>query len=147
MGGPTRGHVTPNRGHVTPNGVDTKGEISYNGIMLELILGSRTAFKIFLHLHHHGETYARGAANDMGMTVGQVQRQLDRFENAGLLVSRTMGRTRIYQFNGKSPMATPFKELVRLEYGSLPLEERERLFQTRRRPRRKGKPVIGRSGK
>lgn len=110
--------------------------------MLDVILGSKTAELVFLHLYHYSESYPTAVAKDMKLSLGQVQRQFERFENAGLLISKLMGRTRVYMFNGKSPWANKIKELVAILYDSIPLEEKEKLFHERRRPRRKGKPVI-----
>ncbi len=111
--------------------------------MLDKILGSKTAQKIFLHLYHYGETYPSGVARDFGISLGQVQRQFDRFEEAGVLVSRLSGKTRIYIFNKKQgAVVKPFIELIRVYYDSIPLKEKEEIFSTRRRPRRRGKPVI-----
>ncbi len=112
--------------------------------MLDALLGSRTAQKIFLYIFHYGEAYATAIASDFKMSVGQVQRQLDRFENAGFLISKQLGRTRVYQFNEKSPLVRPFKEMIQIVYSNIPLAEREEIFHARRRPRRRGKPVIGR---
>ena len=113
--------------------------------MLDKILGSKTAQKIFLHLYHYSESYPSAVAKDFKISLGQVQRQFDRFEEAGIIISKLSGRTRIYQFNKKQGAAVrPFIELVKVFYDSIPLKEKEEIFQTRRRPRRKGKPVIGR---
>ena len=100
--------------------------------MLDKILGSETAQKIFLHLYHHGETYPTAVAKDFKITLGQVQRQFDRFEEAGLIISKLSGKTRIYQFNKKNPMTSPFMELVKRVYESIPLAEKEEIFNTRR---------------
>ena len=108
--------------------------------MLEALLG-KTAQKILLHLFHYGETYASAISKDFATTLGQVQRQLDHLEGAGLLLSKSSGRTRVYTFNPKSPYTKPFRELVRITYESIPISEREILFTERRRPRRRGKPV------
>lgn len=112
--------------------------------MLDQILGSQTAQKIFLHIYHHGESYPSAVAKDFNISLGQVQRQFDRFETAGILISKLSGKTRVYQFNKKNTLTTPFIEMVKRVYESLPLEEKESLFSTRRRPRRAGKPVLGR---
>jgi hypothetical protein len=60
---------------------------------------------------------------------------------AGVLISKEAGRSRVYSFNPKSPIVKPVKELVEIAYESIPLVERQKIFATRRRPRRKGKPV------
>ena len=78
----------------------------------------------------------------MCITLSQVQKQLDKFELAGILVSKKIGTTRIYQFNPKLGIVKKVKDLIGSFYELIPLEERERLFSQRRRPRRKGKPII-----
>lgn len=110
--------------------------------MLEAIFGNQTAAKIMLYLFHYGEIYANGVSRDMGITLSQVQKQLDRFEVAGLLVSKRMGTTRIYQFNPKLGVVKKVKDLIEDFYEAIPFQEREKLFSERRRPRRKGKPVL-----
>lgn len=112
--------------------------------MLSEILGSQTAEKIFLHLHHYGETYASAIARDFEISVGQVQRQLDRYENTGILISRKLGKTRVYIYNLKHPLTRPFQELVKRVYDSIPQQEKTALFMVRRRPRAKNKPILGR---
>ncbi|MFW5888056.1 MAG: winged helix-turn-helix domain-containing protein [Bacteriovoracia bacterium] len=112
--------------------------------MLDKILGSKTAQKIFLHLYHHEETYPSAVARDFKISLGQVQRQFDRFEECGLIVSRLVGRTRVYQFNYKQGIVKPFIEIVKRVYDSIPVSEKEKIFSTRMRPRRRGKPVKGR---
>jgi len=81
-------------------------------------------------------------ANDYKTSADPFLKQLNRLENAGILVSRTVGRTRLYPFNPKSPFVTPIRRIVEIVYDSMPLPEKELVFQTRRRPRRKGKPVL-----
>ncbi len=110
--------------------------------MLEALFGNQTAAKLMLYLFHYGEVYANGAAKDMGISLSQVQKQLEKFEIAGLLVSRKLGTTRIFEFNPKLGIVKKVKELIEAFYESMPLDEREQLFSERRRPRRKGKPVI-----
>lgn len=108
---------------------------------LETLFGNRTTERIFLHLFHYGEIHARGIARDYASVVSPFTRQLDRLENIGILVSREVGRVRLYQFNPKSPYVTPLKKMIEITYEAIPLSSREKLFSTRRRPRRKGKPV------
>lgn len=112
--------------------------------MLDAILGGKIAARLMLMIHHYGDIYPRGAARDLGVAVQPVQHQLQKFEKAGILVSRLVGKTRLYSFNQKSPMTKAFMKMVDISYQSLTLEDKERLFATRLRPRRPGKPVIGR---
>jgi hypothetical protein len=110
--------------------------------MLEGIFGNKTAERVLLHVFHYGEIHASAIAQDYGCAINPVKGQLDRFEKAGVLVSKLHGRARVYSFNPKSTLVAPVKELVKIVYESIPLKDRERIFGTRRRPRRKGKPVL-----
>ena len=110
--------------------------------MLEGIFGNRTAERVLLHVFHYGEIHASAIAGDYGIALNPIKGQLDRFERAGILVSKEMGRTRIYSFNPKSALTRPVRELIEMAYEAIPLKEREVIFSARRRPRRKGKPVL-----
>ena len=73
----------------------------------------------------------------MKESLGALQKQFERFENAGIIISKLQGRTRVYQFNLKNGgIVKPFMEMVKVIYDSIPLREKEDLFETRRRPRR-----------
>ena len=110
--------------------------------MLEGLLGNATAEKVLLYLEQFGEGYARGIAEAFDrMPVSQVQRQLARFEAAGLLVSRLEGRTRLYTWNPRYAFREEVRALLRAALQALPEEERRRYFTKRRRPRRAGKPL------
>ncbi len=81
--------------------------------MLERILGSKTAQKIFIHLYHHGESYPTAVAKDFKISLGAVQKQFERFEEAGIIISKLQGRTRVYQFNKKQGIVKPFIEIIK----------------------------------
>jgi len=110
--------------------------------MLDKILGSEVAMKIMLHLIHYGEVYPTAVAKDYQLSLSGVQKQFQRFENAGILVSKLVGKSRVYFFNKKFPAVKPFIDLIKVYYDGLSLEDRQKLFATRRRPRRPGKPII-----
>jgi predicted transcriptional regulator len=110
--------------------------------VLSKIFGNETAEKVLLHVFHYGQIHASAVAQDHGVALTPVLRQLNRFEEAGVLVSKMVGKSRLYQFNPKSPFAAPVQLLVKIVYESMPMETRESLFGVRRRPRRKGKPVL-----
>jgi hypothetical protein len=110
--------------------------------MLDKILGSDIAMKIMLHLTHYGEIYPSAVARDYQVSLSGTQKQFERFEEAGILVSKLVGKSRVYFFNKKSPATKPFMDLVKIYYDGLSLEDKEKIFASRRRPRRPGKPVI-----
>jgi hypothetical protein len=109
---------------------------------LKELTGSKTAEWCLLHLFHYGETYGRAVSEDLPASLLNVQRQLEKLELSGVLVSSLKGRTRIYKWNPKSPFTKPLQEIVRIQYESLSLEKRSQLFSKRRRPRRINKPVL-----
>lgn len=109
---------------------------------LQGLVGTQTGERVLLHLFHYGEIHPAAIARDFSMAVTPVRRQLDKFERAGLVVSREVGRSRVFQFNPKSPIAEAVKEVVRIAYEGMPLRERERVFGVRRRPRQPGKEVL-----
>ena len=111
--------------------------------MLDKILGSDIAMKIMLHLVHYDEIYPSAVAQDYQLTLSAVQKQFTRFEEAGLLVSKLVGRTRVYCFNKKSKAANKFYDFVKIYYDGLSINDKEKIFSARRRPRRSGKPIVG----
>ena len=56
--------------------------------MLEGIFGNKTAEKVLLHIYHYGQIHASAIAKDYGIYSRSVLNQLERFENAGILVSK-----------------------------------------------------------
>ena len=106
------------------------------------IFGSRAAEAVLLHLFHHGESYGRAVSSDLRVSLDSVQRQLEKFERAGVLVSMRHGRTVVFSFNPRSRAATRLKELVAVFYDAMSLEAKEQLFPIRRRHRSKDKPII-----
>ena len=109
--------------------------------MLEGILGNASAEKVLFYLEQYGEGYATAIANAFdGTSLHMVQRQLERFERTGLLVSTLKGRTRLYSWNSRYPFLAELRALLAKGLASLPASERKRYFSDRRRPRRAGKP-------
>lgn len=109
--------------------------------MLEGIFGSKTAEKVLLHIFHYGESQASAIAKDFSVAVNPVVQQLNRIERAGGLVSKELGRSRMHTFNPKFPFNKPVQEIIEKAYDSISLSERQKSFETCRRPRRNGKPV------
>jgi hypothetical protein len=109
---------------------------------LEALFGNRTAVRLMLYLFHYGEVYGTGMAKDLDIALSPIQRQLDKFESAGFLISKMVGNTRVYSFNPKQPATKKLKELIQVFYESMSDAERQKMFAARRRPRRRGKPVI-----
>ncbi|HEX7260326.1 MAG TPA: hypothetical protein VF258_00770 [Luteolibacter sp.] len=106
------------------------------------VFGGRAAEAVLLHVFHYNESYGRAISSDFGLTLFSVQRQLDKFEKAGVLVRKQQGKTVVFMWNAKSRFAKRMKNLVEVVYEGMSLEERETRFSVRRRPRAKDKPII-----
>ena len=109
--------------------------------MLECLLGNKTAERVLLYLANYGQGYARQIAATHGSSVSVVLKQLARLEDGGILVSRTLGRTRVYELNPRWFFYKELKALLEKALSALPAEEVKRHYRARRRPRRAGKPL------
>lgn len=109
---------------------------------LQDLFGGKAAEAVLLSLFHQGEAYGRAVSRDFGVSLDSVQRQLDRFERSGALVCKKQGRTLVYSWNPKSRVAARLSDLVGVVYDGLGPEVKELVFQARRQPRAKDKPVI-----
>lgn len=107
--------------------------------MLENLLGSKSAERVLIFIEALGEGYAREISRFFAVPLNPIQKQLDKLEAGGILVSFPKGRTRIYTFNPRYSFLNELKALLEKTISFYPEEERERLLMNRRRPRRKGK--------
>ena len=109
--------------------------------VLEGVLGNRTAAWVLLFLAAYGEGHASRIAKTYDIAVSVVRDQLLRLEAHGLLVSRMVGRSRVFQFNDRNPTARNAREFLRAEIDLLPENDVRRYFRQRQRPHRAAKPL------
>ncbi len=79
--------------------------------MLEPIMGSTNRERVLVFLLAREEGYARQIARFFETDLYPVQDQLEKLEAGGVIVSRSVGRTRLYEFN---PRYAFLEELPRL---------------------------------
>jgi predicted transcriptional regulator len=108
--------------------------------MLEPILGSASSERALLFIFTRGKGYATEIARFFAVDLYAIQKQLDKLESGGVLVSQTAGRTRLYEFNPRYPFLKELKGLLEKALSFYPEKEQDRLLMNRRRPRRRGKP-------
>jgi len=108
--------------------------------MLTALLGTENSERVLIFLLARKEGYAREIAQFFDTNLYAIQRQLERLEAGGVLVSRTAGRTRLYQFNPRYPFLNELKQLVEKALSFYPENVRENLIMNRRRPRKRDKP-------
>ena len=110
-------------------------------MLISGLLGNETAEKVLLFVENFNTGYARQIATTFEVPVSQVQRQLERFELEGVVVSQFVGKTRVYQFNPRYLFKDELSLLLQKALKNLPPEKFEKYFIKRTRPRRKGKPL------
>ena len=109
--------------------------------MIESMLGSKNAERVLIYIFAREEGYAREIAGFFETDLKSIQMQLDKFEKSGVLVSRTVGRTRPYVFNLRYPFLNEVRALLEKALSFYPEKEREELLMNRRRPRARGKAL------
>jgi len=107
--------------------------------MLVPLLGSENSERVLIFLIARENGYAREIAQFYDASLYAIQKQLDKLETGGILVSRTAGRTRLYQFNPRYPFLSEIKALLEKALSFYPEDIRENLLMNRRRPRGRGK--------
>ena len=109
--------------------------------MLGELIGSANKERALIYLVARDRSYAREIARFFDAPLNPIQKALDGLERAGVLVSRSVGSTREYEFNPRYPMRDELRTLVKKALSLYPKELRDELLVTRKRPRRKGKPL------
>lgn len=102
------------------------------------LFGSKAAYRVLMYLENYDRGYAAEIARTFGMSLSQVQNQLRKFEELGLLVSRREGSARVFYF-ARSPIADALRTFLRSALDRLPDSTIEAFYRRRKRPRRQGK--------
>lgn len=110
--------------------------------MIDKLFGNETLAMIFLNLYHYDEVYCALIERNTGIGSRAILNQLNKMEEVGVLISKVVGRSRLYQFNPKSPVIKPLKEIIKITYSNMNIKMKEKMFKERMRPRAKGKKVI-----
>ncbi len=109
--------------------------------MLEVIFGSKAMERVLFFLVARNEAYASEIAAYYDTQLTPIQNQLYKLENAGVIVSKNVGRTRVFMLNPRYPFISELKALVEKGMEFLSHDELRRLTIYRKRPRRTGKPL------
>ena len=91
-----------------------------------------------MYLENYDKGYASEIAKTFGISLNQAQNQLKKFEEVGLLISRSEGTTRMYYFK-QSPITAALRTFLQSMLEILPRTTIETYFRQRRRPRRYAK--------
>jgi hypothetical protein len=108
--------------------------------MLEGLFGSKNRERVLQFILANDEGYAKEIADFYTSSLDPIQKQLERLELHSILVSKNVGRTRVFMFNPRYQFLEELKNLLKKVREYYEPEELERLTMGRKRPRRKGKP-------
>ena len=109
--------------------------------MLASLLGSVNKERVLVYLAARGRGYSREIARFYDAPLSPVQNAMAKLEEAGVLVSRSVGSTRECEFNPRYPARTELARLLDRALSLYPAALRDKLLLIRSRPRRKGKPL------
>lgn len=108
--------------------------------MIEALVGNGTVEKVLFFLFTYSDGYAKQMADVFGLRISGIQQQLRRLEDGGVVVSRLVGRTRVYSFNPRCYFRAELMQLLDKAMSTLPPRELEKCYRRRTRPRHTGKP-------
>ncbi len=82
--------------------------------MLETLISSRTRIKLLLRffLNPHATAYLRGLAEEFDESTNSIRVELNRFEEAGMLVSESKGNKKIYKANDRHPLFGDLRNIL-----------------------------------
>lgn len=87
--------------------------------MLSTLISSKTRIKLLMKLFLNPgiKAHLRGLAEDFGESTNAVRVELNRFEEAGMLVSEAEGNKKVFKANEKHPLFGDINSLVRKYVG------------------------------
>ena len=109
--------------------------------MYAAIFGNATAEKVLLYIANYAEGHTRAISTAFGLSSSQVYQQLIRLEKEGVLVTKSVGRTKVFSFNPRLGVRKSLLALLEDILLMMPSDEKKKYFRERRRPRKTGKEL------
>ena len=109
--------------------------------MIAKLFNGKSAETVLLFLYAYNEGYASEISNFSGISLSSIQKQLIKFENAGLFVSQLKGKTKVFIWNPRYPFLEEFKLFLKKVFLYLPEKEMNNYNKKRKRPR-KGDKIL-----
>ena len=109
--------------------------------MLEPIFGSKCREQVLQFILAFESGYATQIKTFYSIGLDPVQKQLEKLEFGGVLVSQNIGKTITYSFNPRYAFLDELKILLIKAREYYEPELLEQLTNVRKRPRRQGKPL------
>lgn len=109
--------------------------------MLEPVFGSKCREQVLQYILANDSGYATQIKSFYKIGLDPVQKQLEKLELGGVLVSNPVGKTIVYSFNPRYAFLDELKALLLKAREYYKPELKEQLLMGRKRPRRQGKPL------
>lgn len=109
--------------------------------MSQALFGNNVAEKCLLYIANYGEGYINGIAKTFKIAPSQVQKQLVRLEEGGILVSRKLGNSRMFSFNPRLAFKKELEALLERQLSLASKDDTQKFYRKRTRPRRTGKEL------
>lgn len=123
---------------ITSTELRTMNRVIISEAPLVGLFGSKAAYQVLMYMENYDQGYASQVSKTFGMSLSQAQKQLIKFEQLGLLVSRKEGSARVYYFK-RTPIVDALRKFLSSMLDSLPESTISEYYRQRRRPRRHGK--------
>lgn len=87
--------------------------------MIDSLITNKTRIKLLMRffLNSDSKSYLRGLENEFGESTNAIRLELNRFEEAGLLVSTMEKNKKMYQANRQHPLYGEIRSIVRKSMG------------------------------
>lgn len=110
--------------------------------MLEALFGNETIERVLFFILQNKTCYALQLKKQFQSPLSPLQQALLRLEKGGILVSITVGKTRVFQFNPRYFFLDELYAFLKRVYETLPEDIKKKYYEApiRKRPRRTGKP-------
>ena len=123
---------------ITSTELRTMNRVIISEAPLVGLFGSKAAYQVLMNMENYDQGYASQVSKTFGMSLSQAQKQLVKFEQLGLLVSRKEGSARVYYFK-RTPIVDALRKFLSSMLDVLPESTISEYYRQRRRPRRHGK--------
>jgi hypothetical protein len=108
--------------------------------VLESLFGNPNIERVLFYLQRFGEGYPSAIAANFEVPLTPIQQQLNRLEQGSLVVSRLVGKTRVFKINPRYPFKRELEALLATAFKAMPAAQIDKYYMQRTRPRRQGKP-------
>lgn len=104
--------------------------------MYPALFGNAVAEKVLLYIANYGEGHINKIAKVFAISPSQVQKQMVRLEEGGILISRKSGNLRLFTMNPRFALRKELLALLERQLDLTPPDQVQRYYRERSRPRR-----------